>query len=261
MKAPAFQLYAADFYMDTVGWSATEVGAYFRLLLHEWVNGSIPDNLMMMSRIAGVDHKTMGKFWSMSVGKKFIQNAEGEWENSRLEETRIEQLSYLEKLAKSGRIGGLHTQEQRRKEPSKASSKASSEIEALQSSSSLSINNNTIGKTKKKQFVPPTIEEITQYCKERKNQVNPQIWLDHYESNGWMVGKNKMNNWKAAVRTWEHRKFDDGGSYGRGKGNGDVGARVQPPVYDGDTDVPTEEERQRGLQRLAELKKLAGGIG
>lgn len=48
---------------------------------------------------------------------------------------------------------------------------------------------------------------------------------------------------------------------GRGKGNGDVGARVQPPIYDGDKDLPTEEERQRGLQRLAELKKLAGGIG
>jgi len=47
-KAPAFQLYAADFYMDTVGWSATEVGAYFRLLMHEWINGPLPDSMMQL---------------------------------------------------------------------------------------------------------------------------------------------------------------------------------------------------------------------
>ena len=94
-KAPAFQLYAADFYMDTVGWTATEVGAYFRLLLHEWVNGPLPDNAAALSRIAGVDHKTMGKFWVQSVGKKFAQNAEGAWENTRLERTRQEQENYI----------------------------------------------------------------------------------------------------------------------------------------------------------------------
>lgn len=43
-KAPAFQLYAADFYMDTIGWSCEEVGAYFRLLLYEWINGPLPND-------------------------------------------------------------------------------------------------------------------------------------------------------------------------------------------------------------------------
>ena len=49
------------------------------------------------------------------------------------------------------------------------------------------------------------IEEVKKYCQERQNNVDPNKWIDHYTSNGWMVGKNKMKDWKAAVRTWEHK--------------------------------------------------------
>jgi len=54
-------------------------------------------------------------------------------------------------------------------------------------------------------FKIPTINDISQYCEERKNTINPQVFINHYESNGWMVGKNKMKDWKAAVRTWEEK--------------------------------------------------------
>lgn len=64
-------------------------------------------------------------------------------------------------------------------------------------------NNNTKGKTKRKRFVKPTVEDIRAYCVERNNNVNPERFYNYYESNGWMVGKNKMKNWKAAVLTWE----------------------------------------------------------
>ncbi len=60
-----------------------------------------------------------------------------------------------------------------------------------------------------KRFVPPTIKEISEYCLERKNKVNPERFLSHYESNGWKVGKNKMKDWKAAVRTWERNDFNN----------------------------------------------------
>ena len=56
-------------------------------------------------------------------------------------------------------------------------------------------------------FKPPTIEEVKAYCLERKNTVDPNKWHDHYTSNGWMVGKNKMKDWKAAVRTWERNSL------------------------------------------------------
>lgn len=54
-----------------------------------------------------------------------------------------------------------------------------------------------------KRFTPPTYEQVFTYCKERKNTVDAERFLDFYESKGWMVGKNKMKDWKAAVRNWE----------------------------------------------------------
>jgi len=52
-------------------------------------------------------------------------------------------------------------------------------------------------------FIPPTLEEVVAYCQERNNGVDPQKWYDFYSAKGWMIGKNKMRDWKAAVRTWE----------------------------------------------------------
>jgi predicted transcriptional regulator len=59
----------------------------------------------------------------------------------------------------------------------------------------------------RKKFLIPSISEISTYCKERNNEVNPEQFYDHYQSNGWMVGKNKMKDWKAAVRTWEKNGY------------------------------------------------------
>ena len=62
--------------------------------------------------------------------------------------------------------------------------------------------------TKAKRFVKPTLSEIEQYCIERNNNVNAEQFYDHYESNGWKVGKNSMKDWKAAVRTWEKNNYN-----------------------------------------------------
>lgn len=63
--------------------------------------------------------------------------------------------------------------------------------------------------SKAKRFSPPTLQEVSAYCIERGNSVDPQRWIDHYTANGWKVGKNPMRDWQAAVRTWE-----DGGAVG-----------------------------------------------
>lgn len=52
-------------------------------------------------------------------------------------------------------------------------------------------------------FVRPSVEEISGYCRERGNGVDAQRFFDYYESKGWLVGKTKMTDWRAAVRTWE----------------------------------------------------------
>ena len=59
----------------------------------------------------------------------------------------------------------------------------------------------------KKERVHPSIEDVSRYCVERQNSVDPQVWVDHYISNGWKVGRNPMKDWKAAVRKWEKNSF------------------------------------------------------
>jgi hypothetical protein len=56
-----------------------------------------------------------------------------------------------------------------------------------------------------KKFIIPSIDEVSFYCSERRNKINPEIFFNHYQANGWMVGKNKMKDWKAAIITWEGR--------------------------------------------------------
>ena len=58
-------------------------------------------------------------------------------------------------------------------------------------------------KKKVAKFQPPSVAEVEVYCKERGNNVDAQRFVDYYTANGWMVGKNPMKDWKAAVRTWE----------------------------------------------------------
>lgn len=65
--------------------------------------------------------------------------------------------------------------------------------------------NNIKENIKRKVFQKPTIEEIEAYCKERNNGINANAFYDFYESKDWYVGKNKMKDWKACVRTWEQR--------------------------------------------------------
>ena len=58
-------------------------------------------------------------------------------------------------------------------------------------------------------FTPPTREEIQQFCDESGMQIDVDQFINHYTSNGWMVGKNKMKDWKAAVRNWYHRDLKE----------------------------------------------------
>jgi len=64
-------------------------------------------------------------------------------------------------------------------------------------------------KSGNERFKVPAVEEVAAYCAERGNNVDAHAWWDFYQSKGWMVGKNRMKDWKAAVRTWEQRHKDE----------------------------------------------------
>lgn len=60
--------------------------------------------------------------------------------------------------------------------------------------------------------IPPTADMVMAYCKKRNNGIDAQQFIDFYEARGWMIGKTKMKDWQAAIRTWERR-----GQYGTGQ--------------------------------------------
>ena len=66
-----------------------------------------------------------------------------------------------------------------------------------------------IDKEKKppKRFTAPSLEDVKEYCAERKNNVDAERFINYYTANGWKVGKNPMKDWKAAVRSWERNDF------------------------------------------------------
>ena len=67
-------------------------------------------------------------------------------------------------------------------------------------------NTNTTYSNKKERFKKPNIEDVKNYCILRNNNIDAEAFMDFYESKDWKIGKNKMKDWKAAIRTWERRE-------------------------------------------------------
>lgn len=109
-------------------------------------------------------------------------------------------------------------------------------------------------KKKKKEFIPPTLEEIKEYCLQRKNNVNYKKFYDYYTENEWKDNQGKqVNNWKLKVISWEGNQTS---SYG----NKNI-AKVEQklPEWFGKDITPTEatEEEQAEMEKvMAELESL-----
>ena len=78
-----------------------------------------------------------------------------------------------------------------------------SEKNSIKENKNKNKNKDTIGR-----FIPPSVEEVSAYCKSRGNGINADEFVDFYSAKGWMIGKNRMKDWKAAIRTWEQRRKD-----------------------------------------------------
>lgn len=91
-------------------------------------------------------------------------------------------------------------------------------------------------------FVPPDHDQVKAYCQERGAVVDPELWLAHYQANGWRVGKNPMKDWRAAIRTWERNGIEPQAAPGcprtaPGCCCGVTGAKPQVKARDGKTMV------------------------
>lgn len=121
-KSPAFQFYASDFLTDTQSWEIEEVGIYIRLLANQWVNGSLPNDLKRLSRIAGCDLETLKKAWVI-LGFKFFEDEHGFLHNLKLEEIRGKQMTFREKQVLNGLKGGRPKKTEPKQNPKETQTK------------------------------------------------------------------------------------------------------------------------------------------
>ena len=73
--------------------------------------------------------------------------------------------------------------------------------------------------TRAKRFTPPSADDVAAYVREQGYHVNAERFVAFYEQKGWMVGKNRMKDWKAAVRNWETRWKEEHGAVSKASGN------------------------------------------
>lgn len=95
-----------------------------------------------------------------------------------------------------------------------------------------------------KNFVPPTVSDVSVYCTERKNKVDAETFVDFYTSKNWYVGKSKMKDWKACIRTWEKGNKN---TSGKRNDREDVLPTfyTEQPTTIADTDVEKEKMKER----------------
>jgi uncharacterized protein YdaU (DUF1376 family) len=198
MKPPAFQFYPNDWLSSSAVTLMTpeQEGAYIRLLCYDWASDGIPDDDATLAALS-----RLGEGWfrggSTMVRKCFDQHPEkpGFLTNARLQSEREKQQAWREK----SREGGIKSAESR--------SKKGSRVVQPKVNRTVEPSGNTMSSSSSSKFSRPSVEEIAEYG---KTLVPPFTrageFIDHYESNGWKVGKTSMKDWKASVRTWQRKQ-------------------------------------------------------
>lgn len=253
-KAPAFQLYAADFYMDTVGWSCEEVGLYFRLLMAEWVNGPLPNDTVRLAKTCQMSFKKFDHLFK-NVLPKFVQNEEGHLINLRLEETRQAQLNYSESRRISAKA--------RWSDKNAYAERMECVNHALHSSSSINNKNNKIlvrPRGEKVEFKNSLFHNIPDalFSKWKVSCPGIDIKREIARAEAWVISnpKQKKSNWERFLTNWMVRAQDRARPEGGGNGTGirsDARRWLRRPGEDlsPDAQQAIADAKQAGREALA----------
>lgn len=176
-KDPAFLFYPGDWLGGTITFTRAQKGAYMDLLMAQFnqVGLTIED----IKHILGTDFW----MWETKLKSKFQEESNGLYFNRKLREESIRR-----KLYTTSRRQNLKSEDHM--------------VNHMETETVIE----TV--VRKSNFIIPTTEEVKKYCLERKNGVDYVKWHNFYTAKGWKIGKEKMKDWQAAVRTWEQRKED-----------------------------------------------------
>jgi len=177
-KDPAFLFYSSDFLTGTLLMSMEQKGKFITLLCIQHQKGHMIEKDML--QICGT--------YDEDIFSKFKKDNDGKFYNERLKEEVEKRKAYSESRRNN----------RKKKEDMLITSKTYDEHMENENEIENIIENKKVARFKK-----PTIEDVKTYMKELGMNDISERWMSHYESNGWLVGKNKMKDWKASVRTWK----------------------------------------------------------
>ena len=198
-KGPYFRLWTNDFITGTMYMEADEVGAYIRLLTHQWETGPIPNENRLLKRITGVSVKRLEH-----VLEKFHLNDEGKWVNLRLEEERVSYTKFVNRQRQKSQIAA---------EKRKAYKDATEPVEEQETAKETIINY----RGEKVEFNTPGILENARYSTKTfslqdvkecfvkmgvTNEAMPLKFFNNYEAKGWLIGRTPITKIEPLVNSW-----------------------------------------------------------
>ena len=140
--------------------------------------------------------RAMLKYAEDGTEPELIGNERHVWGAAKLHMDMARDFSNTKSAA--GAIGGQASASKRKQTQANASTVKLKEKKGKESNKEI-----LSYESKERTFVPPTVDEVRAYCEERHNGIDPERFVSSYERKGWVVGKTRMKDWKAAVRYWE----------------------------------------------------------
>ena len=133
------------------------------------------------------------------------------WIHPRIEADIADYKALQEKKSKAGKASGKSRGKKEANTHSTPVQQKPDSVELTRNQKPETTNNKQDKKSRG--FSPPSLSDVKNYCLSRNHSVDADTFFDFYASKGWMVGRNKMKDWKACVRTWEKRDGANNGQY------------------------------------------------
>jgi len=184
-KDPAFLFYSSDFLVGTYTMTDTQVGQYVRLMCLQHQHGHLDEETVLAVMRGEIDQAVLGKFKQDSTGRYY---------NERLDSEVTKRRNYSESRAKN-RAKKTYVKDM--------SNICETHVEHMENVNEDVIEDRNTIVNDNGTTIPPDLDSVRAYCQSRKNSVDPEQFVNYYETRGWMAGKSKIRNWQSAVRIWE----------------------------------------------------------
>jgi len=213
-----YQFNIGDYASHTKGLSLMEDLAYRRLMDEYYLNEQALNGCSTgVARNIGMrDHHEEVEY----ILNRFFTEKDGKWFHKRIEEELQNYKKQIVSKSKAGRASAKARQGKASEQALNSVEQKPTGVEQALNSVEQTNNHKPITNNQKergRRFSPPSLFEVKKYCEERGSGIDPEQFVNFYQSKGWKVGSNTMRDWKAAVVTWEKRKRDNNNGSSEGE--------------------------------------------